>query len=300
VEIAMIGLGRMGGNMAERLRRRGHRVVGMDPGVADADASDIDEMLDLLDAEDQPRVVWSMVPAGTITGDTIDALAERLAPGDVVIDGGNSNYGESMVHGDRLADRGIHFIDCGTSGGVWGLENGYSLMVGGTPEAVAIAQPLFDALAPEGGYAHVGPVGSGHYTKMIHNGIEYGMMQAYAEGYAILDAGPLDIDVEAALRSWQQGSVVRSWLLDLLVAALEETPDLEGIASVAADSGEGRWTVTEAITNGVAAPVISAALFARFTSQRRDDDVTMKVISALRQQFGGHAIELDTPLGEEH
>ena len=250
----MIGLGRMGGNMAERLRRRGHRVVGMDPGVADADASDIDEMLDLLDAEDQPRVVWSMVPAGTITGDTIDALAERLAPGDVVIDGGNSNYGESMVHGDRLADRGIHFIDCGTSGGVWGLENGYSLMVGGTPEAVAIAQPLFDALAPEGGYAHVGPVGSGHYTRMIHNGIEYGMMQAYAEGYAILDAGPLDIDVEAALRSWQRGSVVRSWLLDLLVAALEETPDLEGIASVAADSGEGRWTVTEAITNGVAAP----------------------------------------------
>ena len=300
MQIAMIGLGRMGGNMAERLRRRGHQVVGMDPGVAEADASDIDQMLGLLDAEDQPRVVWSMVPAGTITDDTIDALAERLAPGDVVIDGGNSNYGDSTAHGDQLAERGIHFIDCGTSGGVWGLENGYSLMVGGTPEAVAIAQPLFDALAPEGGYAHVGPVGSGHYTKMIHNGIEYGMMQAYAEGYAILDAGPLDIDVEAALRSWQRGSVVRSWLLDLLVAALEETPDLEGIASVAADSGEGRWTVTEAIANGVAAPVISAALFARFTSQRRDDDVTMKVISALRQQFGGHAIELDTPTGEEH
>ena len=300
MQIAMIGLGRMGANMAERLRRHGHQVVGMDPAVAAADAADLDSLLSLLDAADQPRVVWSMVPAGPITDDTIDALAERLAPGDVVIDGGNSNYGDSTAHGDQLAERGIHFIACGTSGGVWGLENGYALMVGGTPEAVAIAQPLFDALAPERGYAHVGPVGSGHYTKMIHNGIEYGMMQAYAEGYAILHASPLDIDVTAALRSWQQGSVVRSWLLDLLVAALEETPDLEGIASVAADSGEGRWTVTEAISNGVPAPVISAALFARFTSQRRDDDITMKVVSALRKQFGGHAIELDTPTGEEH
>ena len=300
MQIAMIGLGRMGANMAERLRRHGHQVVGMDPAVADAEAADLETLLSLLDATDQPRVVWSMVPAGPITDDTIEALAVRLAPGDVVIDGGNSNYGDSIGHGEQLAERGIHFIDCGTSGGVWGLENGYALMVGGTPEAVAIAQPLFDALAPEGGYAHVGPVGSGHYTKMIHNGIEYGMMQAYAEGYAILHASPLDIDVTAALRSWQQGSVVRSWLLDLLVAALEETPDLEGIASVAADSGEGRWTVTEAISNGVPAPVISAALFARFTSQRRDDDITMKVVSALRKQFGGHAIELDTPTGEEH
>ena len=300
MQIGIIGLGRMGGNMAERLRRHGHRVVGMDPGVSEADASDIDGLLGLLDAPDQPRVVWSMVPAGTITHETISALAERLSAGDVVIDGGNSNYGDSIGHDEMLAERGIHFVDCGTSGGVWGLENGYALMVGGSPEAVAIAQPLFDALAPEGGFAHVGPAGSGHYTKMIHNGIEYGMMQAYAEGYAILDASPLDIDVTAALRSWQQGSVVRSWLLDLLVAALEETPDLAGIASVAADSGEGRWTVAEAVANGVAAPVITAALFARSSAQRRDDDVTMKVISALRKQFGGHAIELDTPAGEEH
>jgi 6-phosphogluconate dehydrogenase len=175
-------------------------------------------------------------------------------------------------------------------------------MVGGTPESVAIAQPLFDALAPESGrgFAHAGPVGAGHYTKMVHNGIEYGLMQAYAEGYAILEASPLGIDVEKAIGSWQDGSVVRSWLLDLLIKALEETPDLDGIASVAADSGEGRWTVTEAIANGVAAPVISAALFARFTSQRRDDDKAMKVISALRHQFGGHAIELTTPKGEQH
>jgi 6-phosphogluconate dehydrogenase len=180
------------------------------------------------------------------------------------------------------------------------VENGYALMVGGTDEAVAIAQPLFDALAPPKGFAHVGPVGAGHYVKMIHNGVEYGMMQAYAEGYAILDAAPLDIDVTAAFGCWQEGSVVRSWLLDLLVAALDETPDLEGVASVAADSGEGRWAVTEAVASGVPAPVFSAALFARLGSQRREDDTAMKVVSALRKQFGGHAIELATPPGEQH
>jgi 6-phosphogluconate dehydrogenase len=290
MKIGMIGLGKMGGNMAERLRRHGHTVVGMDPKAPGADATDLDGLIPLLAEDGQPRVAWSMVPSGPITDGTITGLAERLSPGDVVIDGGNSNYKDSIRHGEELAARGIHFVDCGTSGGVWGLENGYALMVGGSDEAVAVVQPIFDALAPPKGFAHVGPVGSGHYVKMVHNGIEYGIMQAYAEGYAILDAAPLDIDVRAAIGSWQEGSVVRSWLLDLLIKALDETPGLDGIASVAADSGEGRWTVNEAVDNGVPAPVISAALFARFASQRREDDVTMKVVSALRNQFGGHTI----------
>ena len=300
MKIGMIGLGKMGANMAERLRRHDHEVVGMDPGKPEADAHTLADLVPLLVADGQPRVAWSMVPAGPITDDTISALADLLEEGDLVIDGGNSNYVDSIRHGEELAAKGIHFVDCGTSGGVWGLDNGYALMVGGTDEAVAIAQPLFDALAPAKGYGHVGPVGAGHYVKMIHNGIEYGMMQAYAEGYAILDAAPLDIDVQAAIGSWQEGSVVRSWLLDLLIKATEGTPNLEGIASVAADSGEGRWTVSEAVATGVAAPVISAALFARFVSQKREEDMTMKVISALRNQFGGHAIEMDTPKGEQH
>ncbi len=300
MQLAMIGLGRMGANMAERLRRHGHHVVGMDPSVGDADAATLEDLVPLLDAPDQPRIAWSMVPAGDITAGTIDRLGELLGPGDLVIDGGNSNFGDSVARGEALAERDIDFVDVGTSGGVWGLDNGYALMAGGTDRAVATAQPLFDALAPPGGFAHVGPVGAGHYVKMVHNGIEYGMMQAYAEGYAILDAAPLDIDVPAAFACWQEGSVVRSWLLDLLVAALADTPDLDGIASVAADSGEGRWTVSEAVANGVAAPVISAALFARFSSQQRSDDKAMKVIAALREQFGGHAIELDQPAGEQH
>ena len=290
MKIGMIGLGKMGANMAERLRRHGHEVVGMDPAKPDAEAHSLAELVPLLAADGQPRVAWSMVPAGPITDGVIQELAERLSPGDVVVDGGNSNFLDSMRHGEELAAKGIHFVDCGTSGGVWGLENGYALMVGGSDEAVATVQPIFDALSPERGYAHVGPVGAGHYVKMVHNGVEYGLMQAYAEGYAILAASPLGIDVEAAIGSWQEGSVVRSWLLDLLIKALAETPDLEGIASVAADSGEGRWTVTEAVANGIAAPVISAALFARFTSQHREEDKTMKVISALRNQFGGHAV----------
>ncbi|HEX2576068.1 MAG TPA: decarboxylating 6-phosphogluconate dehydrogenase [Aquihabitans sp.] len=300
MKLGMIGLGKMGGNMAERLRRHGHDVVGMDPGKPEADAQTLDALVPLLEADGQPKVAWSMVPAGHITSDTIDELGRLLSPGDLVIDGGNSNFLDSIRHGEELGEKGIHFVDCGTSGGVWGLENGYALMVGGSKEAVTLAQPLFDALSPPKGFAHAGPAGAGHYVKMVHNGVEYGLMQAYAEGYAILEASPLGIDVEAAISSWQEGSVVRSWLLDLLILALEQTPDLDGIASVAADSGEGRWTVTEAVQNGVSAPVISAALFARFTSQQREDDKAMKVISALRQQFGGHAIEMDTPKGEEH
>ena len=297
MKLGMIGLGKMGGNMAERLKRHGHDVVGMDPGKPEADAQTLEQLVPLLVADGQPKVAWSMVPAGDITDGTIKKLGELLSPGDLVIDGGNSNYLDSMRHGQELAAKGIHFVDCGTSGGVWGLDNGYALMVGGTEESVAIGQPIFDALSPEKGYAHAGPVGAGHYVKMVHNGIEYGLMQAYAEGYAILEASPLGINVEAAIGSWQEGSVVRSWLLDLLIKALAETPGLDGIASVAADSGEGRWTVNEAVANGVAAPVISAALFARFTSQHREDDKTMKVVSALRNQFGGHAIEKTAPAG---
>ena len=298
MKLGMIGLGKMGGNMAERLRRHGHEVVGMDPHVESADVATLDDLVPLLAADGQPKVAWCMVPAGEITDATIDRLAELLAPGDIVVDGGNSNFRASLRHHEILAAKGIEFVDCGTSGGVWGLENGYALMVGGRDEAVAVVQPAFDALSPEeGGFAHVGPAGSGHYTKMVHNGIEYGIMEAWAEGYAILDAAPLDIDIPAALQSWQHGSVVRSWLLDLLVKALEETPGLDGIASVASDSGEGRWTVQEAVENGVAAPVISAALFARFVSQRREDDKAMKVVSALRNQFGGHTIEREPTAG---
>jgi 6-phosphogluconate dehydrogenase len=300
MKLGMIGLGKMGANMAERLRRHGHEVVGMDPGKDDADAKSLDELLPLLEAEGQPRVAWSMVPAGDITDKTICWLRDNLSKGDLVIDGGNSNYQDSIRHGEELAAKGIGFIDCGTSGGVWGLDNGYALMVGGTKESVALAQPLFDALAPEHGFGHCGPVGTGHYVKMVHNGVEYGMMEAYAEGYAILAGSKLDIDVDAAIGSWQEGSVVRSWLLDLLIKALADTGNLDDIAPIAADSGEGRWTVSEAIANGVAAPVISAALFARFVSQYRDDDKAMKVVSALRHQFGGHAIELDDVKDETH
>ena len=301
MKLGMIGLGKMGGNMAERLRHRGHEVVGMDPHVEGADAATLDDLVPLLAAPDQPRIAWSMVPAGPITDDTIGRLAELLSAGDLVIDGGNSNYQDSQRHGELLADKGIGFVDCGTSGGVWGLEEGYSLMVGGSDADVATAQPIFDALAPPGGFAHCGPVGTGHYVKMVHNGVEYGIMQSYAEGYAILEKSGLDIDSRAALGAWQQGSVVRSWLLDLLVRALDADPGFEQIKGVAADSGEGRWTVNEAVRNGVAAPVISAALFARFVSQEAGgDDVAMKVIAALRHQFGGHAVELGNPEGEQH
>ncbi len=289
MRIGMVGLGRMGANMAERLRRHGHEVVGYDR-QGERDATSLDELVTRL-GDPGPRVVWSMVPAGSPTEETVDALADLLGPGDLVIDGGNANWTDSVRRGETLATRGIGFVDAGTSGGVWGLDNGYCLMVGGTDQDVAKAQPAFDALAPEGGFAHVGPVGTGHFTKMVHNGIEYGLMQAYAEGYAILDASGLGIDALAAMGAWRQGSVVRSWLLDLLVAALERTPRLEGVRGVAADSGEGRWSVNEAVRLGVAAPVISAALFARFTSQARDS-TTMKVIAALRGEFGGHAVEM--------
>ena len=290
MKVGMVGLGRMGGNMATRLRAGGHEVVGYDPSSADADVDSLEALTEAL-AGERARVVWVMVPAGDPTEDTIAALADLLAPGDLVIDGGNANWTDSVRRGERLAERQIGFVDAGVSGGVWGRENGYALMVGGGDEQVALAQPLFDVLKPaDGGFAHVGGVGSGHFTKMVHNGIEYGLMQAYAEGYAILAKSGLGIDAQAAVESWRHGSVVRSWLLDLLCKAVADA-DFAHIRAVAADSGEGRWTVNEAVRLGVAAPVISAALFARFTSQD-DDGVTMRVIAALRQQFGGHAVEM--------
>ena len=299
MQIGLIGLGKMGGNMRRRIRAAGHTVIGYDRNPELSDSTSTADMIAQL--TDSPRVVWVMVPEHVVDAVIAD-LKGLLSPGDSVIDGGNSKWRQDTIHAESLAENGIHFLDCGVSGGVWGLENGYALMVGGDAADVAVVQPVFDALKPAGNYGffHAGGHGAGHFAKMVHNGIEYGIMQAYAEGYAILEATPLGIDVEAAIGSWQEGSVVRSWLLDLLIKALAETPDLDGIASVAADSGEGRWTVTEAVANGVSAPVISAALFARFTSQHREEDKAMKVISALRNQFGGHAIEMDSPKGEQH
>jgi 6-phosphogluconate dehydrogenase len=289
MRIGMVGLGRMGGNMAERLRRADHEVVGYDHDPKVSDVADLKELVGRL-GDAGSRAVWVMVPAGDPTEQTIKELAGLMAKGDVIVDGGNSNFGDSVRRGMELADQGIGFIDAGTSGGVWGLDNGYALMVGGSDEDVAKLAPALETLAPPNGFAHVGKVGAGHYTKMVHNGIEYGMMQAYAEGFAILHTSDLGIDALKAVECWQEGSVVRSWLLDLLVRALQETPDFEGFRGVAADSGEGRWTVNEAVRLGVAAPVISAALFARFVSQD-EDQLTMKVIAALRHQFGGHTFE---------
>jgi len=238
-----------------------------------------------------------MVPAGGPTEDTIVALGLLLQPDDIVIEGGNSNWRDSRRRAEGLAEARVGFIDAGTSGGVWGRTEGYCLMVGGAPEHVAAVQPIFDALAPEGGFVHTGGPGTGHFTKMVHNGIEYGLMQAYAEGYELLARSGLDIDATGALSAWRQGSVVRSWLLDLFVRALEQRPGLEGLAPVAQDSGEGRWTVQEAVERGIPVPVISAALFARFTSQD-DDSVAMKAIAALREQFGGHAVLPEDAPGE--
>jgi 6-phosphogluconate dehydrogenase len=295
VKVGMVGLGKMGGNMATRLGQRGHEVVGYD---AFSDASQVASLAELVERLDAPRVVWVMVPAGDPTEDTVTQLGDLLAEGDVVIDGGNSNWRDSVRRGEALAGRSIGFVDAGTSGGVWGLSEGYCLMVGGSDKDVGTCQPLFDALKPDaGGFVHAGPVGTGHFTKMVHNGIEYGLMQAYAEGYELLVRSELGIDAEGALAAWRTGSVVRSWLLDLLVRALEAQPDLAGIRGYAKDSGEGRWTVQEAIERGVATPVISAALYARFVSQQ-DESLAMKAVAALRNQFGGHAVLAETAAGE--
>ena len=292
MQIGMIGLGRMGGNMAERLRRAGHEVVGYARSPQNRDVASLTELADRLSA---PRTVWIMIPAGPPTRQTISELMGLLEPGDLVIDGGNSHYTEDQAHAKMLGEAGIHFVDAGVSGGVWGLQNGYGLMVGGDDADVNRVMPIFQALKPEGdyGFVHAGKVGAGHFAKMVHNGIEYGIMQAYAEGYELLAATDVVTDVAGAFCSWRQGTVIRSWLLDLLCKALNEDPGLEHIRGVAQDSGEGRWTVQAAIDHAVPMPVISSALFARFTS-RQDDSPAMKVVAALRNQFGGHAVTEST------
>ncbi|MDQ1627881.1 MAG: 6-phosphogluconate dehydrogenase [Actinomycetota bacterium] len=288
MELGLVGLGKMGGNMRERLRRAGHTVVGFDFNPDVSDATSLEDLVAQLDA---PRAVWVMVPAGDATQQTINQLRELLGEGDVVIDGGNSRYTDDKLHAGHLAAKGIGFVDAGVSGGVWGLANGYALMVGGEREDVAKVQPIFDALKPEGesGFVHAGPVGAGHFAKMVHNGIEYGLMQAYAEGFELLEASEVVQDVPGVIKSWTHGTVIRSWLLDLLVLALDEDPKLDQIRGFVEDSGEGRWTVEEAINHAVPLPVISAALFARFGS-RQDDSPAMKAVAALRNQFGGHAV----------
>ncbi len=289
MQIGIVGLGRMGGNMAERLRRHGHAVVGMDASAATRDVATLEALVAALPA---PRLIWVMVPSGDPTESTVARLGELLSPGDRVIEGGNSMWRDSQRRGVALAIRGIGFIDAGTSGGIWGLTEGYCLMVGGAPEDVAHAMPIFTALAPEGGFVHAGPVGAGHFTKMIHNGIEYGMMQAFAEGYEIMKAADIPLDVEGAFKAWRSGSVVRSWLLDLGVKAFEEDPGLTHIQGHAQDSGEGRWTVNEAVRLGVPAHVLTASLYTRFASRQPEgSSPAMKVIAALRQQFGGHAVK---------
>jgi len=289
MQIGLIGLGKMGGNMAERLRAAGHEVVGYDR--APASPRTVDSLPALAAALATPRVVWVMVPSGEPTRATIADLAEVLEPGDVIIDGGNSRYTDDRLHAAVLQPKGIRYLDVGVSGGVWGLSEGYALMVGGDPDVVALAQPIFDSLKPPGdsGFVHAGPVGAGHFTKMIHNGIEYGIMQAYGEGYELLKAADMVTDPDAVMASWRQGTVIRSWLLDLLVRALDKDPGLTEIRPYAQDSGEGRWTIEAAIHHAVPLPVITAALYARFAS-RQQDSPAVKVVAALRNQFGGHAV----------
>lgn len=299
MELGMVGLGRMGANMARRLAQAGHRVIGHDPLAAAreaataaglATASDLSALVAMLPA---PRVLWLMVPAGAPTDACIDALLPLLGAGDTIVDGGNSHYRDSQRHGADCAARGIAFVDCGTSGGVWGLREGYSLTIGGEAAAVAALQPLFAALAPapDRGWAHVGPVGAGHYAKMVHNGIEYGLMQAYAEGLSILaHKQEFAFDLAKVTQAWCHGSVVRSWLLELAADALTRNPRLDGIAPAVADSGEGRWTVAEAIDLDVPAPVITASLIARLRS-RDDTSFADRLLAALRNEFGGHAVK---------
>lgn len=289
VQIGLVGLGKMGANMAERLRRGGHQVVGY--ARSDSPQRDVSSLPELVAQLSAPRAVWLMVPAGAPTDETVDELNTLLSPGDLIIDGGNSKYTDDQNRARFLAEKGIGFLDVGVSGGVWGLQEGYALMVGGAASDVARVQPIFDTLKPagDGGFVHVGPTGAGHFAKMVHNGIEYGLMQAYAEGYELLAASKLVDNVTDTVLSWQKGTVIRSWLLELLGRALTDDPELSKIRGYAQDSGEGRWTVEAAIDNAVPMPVISAALFARFAS-RQDDSPAMKVVAALRHQFGGHAV----------
>jgi 6-phosphogluconate dehydrogenase len=288
--MGLIGLGKMGGNMRERLRAAGIEVIGYDINPKVSDVKSLGELVRKLEG---PRIVWTMVAAGEITKQTVAKLADLLEPGDLVIDGGNSRFTEDFDNEKLLKAKGIGYLDCGVSGGIWGKDNGYGLMVGGTKANVKRAMPIFDALRPEGpreeGFVHAGKVGAGHYTKMVHNGIEYGLMAAYAEGYELLMKKDIVEDVPGAFKAWSRGTVVRSWLLDLMVKALEENPGLQDVSDYTADSGEGKWTVEEAIALDVPMPVISASLFARFAS-RQQVSPTMQAVAALRGQFGGHQV----------
>jgi 6-phosphogluconate dehydrogenase len=291
MQLGLVGLGKMGFNMRERLREGGHEVVGYDPRP---EVTDVPSLAALAEALSPPRTVWVMVPSGPVTHDTIVALADELGPGDLVIDGGNSRYTEDSPHAELLAQKGIAFIDAGVSGGIWGLKDGYGLMVGGSTEDVERAMPIFDTLRPPGpredGFVHAGPVGAGHFAKMVHNGVEYALMTAYAEGYEMLAAEDLIQDPQAVYQAWTNGTVVRSWLQQLLATVLKEDPGFAQISGYTEDSGEGRWTVEEAIRLRVPVPGIAASLFARFLS-RQDESPTMKAVAALRNQFGGHAVQ---------
>ena len=299
MELGMVGLGRMGANMAERLVKGGHKVSGFDPSAdarkaAEADGiAPVTSLEALVKALPTPRVVWLMVPAGKITDDTVDTLLPLLAKGDTVVDGGNSNYKDTLRRAALYAEHGLGYIDCGTSGGVWGLKEGYSMMIGGDKKTVDALKPIFETLAPakDQGWGHVGPAGSGHYTKMVHNGIEYGMMQAYAEGFSILKhKQDFNLDLHQVGEIWRYGSVVRSWLLDLTTDALGKNPNMDGIAPYVVDSGEGRWTVDAALELSVSAPVITLSLMERYRS-RDDDSFADKLLSSMRNEFGGHAIK---------
>jgi 6-phosphogluconate dehydrogenase len=288
MQLGMVGLGRMGSGMTERLRQAGHEVETYDPNV-ESTASSLAELAGQLEP---PRHVWLMIPAGEITENAFGELLGILQAGDAIVDGGNSNFRDSQRRAAQAAENGIHFVDAGVSGGIWGLREGFALMVGGDPEPVGRLGPVFEALAPEGGFGHVGPSGAGHFVKMVHNGVEYGLMQAYAEGFDLMHASEFDLDLGSVAELWRHGSVVRSWLLDLLTRAFEQNPDLDGIRGYVEDSGEGRWTVEEGIRTAVALPAISAALYARFLS-RQDESFAAKVNAALREQFGGHAVKRD-------
>ncbi len=291
MQLGLVGLGKMGFNMRERLRDGGHDVIGYDPRP---EVSDVPTLAKLADALAPPRLVWVMVPSGPITRETIAALADELGRDDLVIDGGNSRYTDDEPNTKLLGEKGMKFIDAGVSGGVWGLKEGYGLMVGGSDADVERAMPIFDTLRPPGpredGFVHAGPVGAGHFAKMVHNGIEYALMTAYAEGYELLSTEELIQDPQAVYQAWTNGTVVRSWLQQLLAKALKEDPKLGEISGYTEDSGEGRWTVEEAIRLRVPVPGIAASLFARFLS-RQDDSPTMKAVAALRNQFGGHAVK---------
>jgi 6-phosphogluconate dehydrogenase len=288
VKLGMVGLGRMGSGMTERLRQAGHEVQTYDPNV-ESTAGSLEELAAQLEP---PRHVWLMIPAGEITENAFRELLERLEPGDAIVDGGNSNFRDSQRRAAAAGERDIHFVDVGVSGGIWGLEEGFALMAGGDPEPIGRLASVFEALAPAGGFAHMGPSGAGHFVKMVHNGVEYGLMQSYAEGFDLMQASEFDLDLGAIAELWRHGSVVRSWLLDLLARALKADPDLKEIRGYVEDSGEGRWTVEQAIEHAVPLYVITAALYARFAS-REDESFAAKVNAALRNQFGGHAVRRD-------